>query len=622
MNLAPIGIGVPNIEDRIRSDQADTTGSNGSIHRFRSSAPVAVQVVRATAAWRLLEDEAFVAEWATLQDQCPWATAFQGPAFLRTWLASYRQVIEPVVILSRNAAGNLTGLLVLARRNNGELIPAGDVQAEYQAWICLPEIAEHFPPAAITSVRRELPASGLVFKYLPPATPLDWTSAPGMATLLTPHRRPLLRFGDGTEIEASLRRGTNRSKLNRLKRLGKLEVRQVTDSDEFDRLFDRMIEFYDLRHGAIHGTAAFNDDPRKTPFHQAMMRVRGLLHVSVMTAGDEIAAAHLGVRSGPELQLGIIVHNPLLAKHSPGTLHILLLSQMLRELGMTQLDLTPGGDAYKESFANAWDQVHTLVVYGSDAHSQAAAVMKSAKMQAKRLLDRVNISPARAETLTKDALQIVRQPKALVRRAAQWLRSDLDSHLYDCMATVDLPEDAEIRRDCIADLLLYQPAGAGPTRRAFLSAALDRLRIGQHCFTARSSGRLVACAWLADRPDGTTHDGLPDELHLPADASLAYGFHIDSSDASRWAKRLIAAMAGAADNRRLVAILPADYGHPTSAPDNLRLERSGTISLRTRFGRRNAAACLSPSLITAGTPPVPGQAHPSAVSRVEDTTPA
>ena len=125
-----------------------------------------VKVVRGAQANCLLADTAFIAEWADLADGCPWATSFQTPAFCQKWYSIYRQPFEAVLVLSRDAAGRLIGLLPLALyRAEGNLVAAGSHQAEYQAWICLPELASSFACEAFEVLRFSAAATFRTLAY-------------------------------------------------------------------------------------------------------------------------------------------------------------------------------------------------------------------------------------------------------------------------------------------------------------------------------------------------------------------------------------------------------------------------------------------------------------------------
>src|SRR5205823_11706840 len=65
-------------------------------------------------------------------------------------------------------------------------------------------------------------------------------------TILTSHRRPLLRVTDD-QVRASLAKKSNKSRLNRLSRLGVLSFRRVTDVNELAKLCNPLMGSYDFR---------------------------------------------------------------------------------------------------------------------------------------------------------------------------------------------------------------------------------------------------------------------------------------------------------------------------------------------------------------------------------------
>src|SRR4051812_3561695 len=166
-----------------------------------------IQILQGPEADALLANETFRAEWSSLLAQCPWATAFQSPAFVLTWYQSYQTRFKPVLVLSRDENGRLQGLLTLAQSTSGnDLVVAGAWHAEYHAWISTPAHGDTFPAHAFKALRRKFPQSNVRFQYLPPNIPTAWIAASGFenTTLLKPHRRPLMNFGDGQEVSKSL----------------------------------------------------------------------------------------------------------------------------------------------------------------------------------------------------------------------------------------------------------------------------------------------------------------------------------------------------------------------------------------------------------------------------------
>ncbi len=462
-----------------------------------------IEIVRGPSARALLSDESFLRQWEELLRSCPWATSFQGPGFVAGWCDRYREVVEPVLVLGLSRDGGLCGLLPLAASTEYGLAVAGMWHAEYKSWIATPEEGETFILGALPEIRPLMGGSPLQFEYLPPGAPTEWTRSgeAGACCMLKSHPRPLMKLGDGKAIAESLRKSGNKSKMKRLEKLGKLEFRRVRDPAEFDDLFARIVPGYNLRHGAVHGATPFLNDRLKMAFHRDMMRVPGLLHVTVMTVGDTVASFHLGVPSKKELQLGIIYHDPWLAKHSPAKLHMLFLSRMLLEEGFDQFDLTSGGDTYKERFANAWDRVHTLAIF-ADARDRAR------KAAAERVRDVVR-KVLKSLKIDLDSVGKVKnglRPAALRATLAgmrKWVSSIDHTRIYSigvAEAGRMVPSPL-VRRDNIEALLQYRPMSPDePSRREFFSAAVARFEDEQHVYTAVEDGRLVHFGWLAERP--------------------------------------------------------------------------------------------------------------------------
>ena len=72
--------------------------------------------------------------------------------------------------------------------------------------------------------------------------------------------------------------------------------------------------------------------------------------VSVLYAGDTIAAAHKGMRSGEILHWWFPTYEHALSKYSPGGVLLLKLAEQAAAAGVTSLDLGKGEDPYKDSF--------------------------------------------------------------------------------------------------------------------------------------------------------------------------------------------------------------------------------------------------------------------------------
>ena len=455
-------------------------------------------------AMALMGSRSFSEDWAALLEACPWATAFQGPAFCGIWYRIYRERFDPVLLHSRAQDGTLVGLLPLAVcRETGRIVHAGDHQAEYHAWLARPAEGNAFIEAAIAWVRERFPRPALVFRYVPPGAPLAWTEAGhplGGLCKITAHRRPLMRLGDGSDVAASLRKKSNKSRLNRLARLGELRFERLEGRAALEGAIEPVMAMYDLRQGAVHDVLPFRADPLKRPFHLALAEPPGLLHMTVWKVGDEVLSCHLGVRSRDTVHLGIVTHSAQQARHSPGKFQMLLLAQALIPEGVATIDLTPGGDPYKDRFATESDVVHEVTVFAGRVRHLSDRVAESATGQAKRLLRVAGIAPATVKRLAARLRRggLHRLFLSAVRRLARQIyhRDEFRLYAYD-VSGGGTPEPAyPMARDRIDDLLAFRPAEAWQTRQSFLSRALARLEAGAHAYTWAEGDRLLYRGWL------------------------------------------------------------------------------------------------------------------------------
>ena len=72
--------------------------------------------------------------------------------------------------------------------------------------------------------------------------------------------------------------------------------------------------------------------------------------MSVLYAGDTIAAVHIGMRSRSVLHYWFPTYNPDLQKYSPGSIILLRMAEAAATGGITRLDLGHGDERYKLRF--------------------------------------------------------------------------------------------------------------------------------------------------------------------------------------------------------------------------------------------------------------------------------
>lgn len=317
-------------------------------------------------ALEFIEADGFEERWKLLHAGCPWATGCQHPDFVVPWYAFYAEKFRPVILVEHGPDGTLTGLMTLGLARDGrQLTGAGAHQAEYHGWVCDPAVIAGFAPKTIRRLRQTYPLAKIFLKYLCPGMPVDWAATleeEGELFAMRRHGRPVMKV-DPAGMELQRRKKVHRQNYNRLARTGAVRFERVGEHEEFLAIFDDICLQYDFRQSALRGSTPFLDDRSKKPFYLELHR-RGILHATVLRVDDDVAASHIGVVSkNRTVHLGINTYAPAYAAHSPGHLLLAMLGIQLAGDGFEALDLTPGGDGYKEQFASEHDDVHELTIF-------------------------------------------------------------------------------------------------------------------------------------------------------------------------------------------------------------------------------------------------------------------
>lgn len=487
-----------------------------------------LQLLRGQAALDALADPVLCAQWEVLLEANPASMAFQGPGFVRAWYAAYAGEWEPIVAWASGPAGAPGGLWFLAyQQRSGTLAHAGAQQAEYQSWLARPGDTS-FVSAAWRALCAELPVRELRVRYMPDERAVKTALAdPWLAERIRCRSlpRPLMRL-DADEIRKSMAKKSNKSRVNRLKRLGKLEFRQVTDAQELQRILPTLIELYDFRQGAVNDSCPFTEDGNKRRFHEALFAA-GLptCHLTVTYLNEQPIAAFWGAVSGRSLQVGMLIHSPVLAEHSPGKLHVQSLAESLLDSDIDTIDLTPGGDAWKERFANAHDEVWELTLFSSPARARRRDLAEQAAAQAKALLAGLSLQPAHLRSLLSRIRRV--NPGSLARQVSRRISQDREYRIYRLPAAQagERARDARIRESALGDLLAFEPTESWQTRQDFLSAALKRIESGTRAFTIVIDGKLAHSGWLVPRQSESTMTEVDQTLKLPEHSAALFDFY-------------------------------------------------------------------------------------------------
>ena len=113
----------------------------------------------------------------------------------------------------------------------------GAARPEYQGWLAEHEDSREFFTATVEALSQHYPEAQIYFKH-----EFQGACAETLKTFfdlkanarLVRHHRPIL-ITDPDAVRSSLKKKINRSKLNRLKRCGDLQLKRVSNESDFNR---------------------------------------------------------------------------------------------------------------------------------------------------------------------------------------------------------------------------------------------------------------------------------------------------------------------------------------------------------------------------------------------------
>jgi CelD/BcsL family acetyltransferase involved in cellulose biosynthesis len=277
-----------------------------------------------------------LARWSELQSATP---LYRSPFFRPEFTLAVARVRDVRVAVVEDA-GSVAGFLPfeVGRRRHGR--PVGRPFSDYHGPV--------LDDTAAFDARELVRACGLAtwsFDHLPAGiaafAPHVWSQGAS----------PCLDLADGFEPEAASDiRGALRKGRKLAREAGPL--RFVAHSDDPD-LLAQMIAWKRRQYAATGVTDVLADAGGREllgDVHAAKATgFAGML--SVLHAGDQVAALHLGLRGGGVLHSWFPAYNPELHRYSPGLVLLLELAGAAPALGIHELDFGKGEARYKLALA-------------------------------------------------------------------------------------------------------------------------------------------------------------------------------------------------------------------------------------------------------------------------------
>jgi hypothetical protein len=214
---------------------------------------------------------------------------------------------------------------------------------------------------------------------------------------------------------------------------------------------------------------------------------------------------------------------------------MLELGKMLRDEGYRYFDLTPGGDEYKERYANAYQTIYLPTFYFKRIDKIKADAWEKSRKIAKKILAKLSINP---ETIYHTVDYFLQIPHKIKRITLRKLFKVLSRIVYEKRIYIyyrkDLKQieppavyDPEVHVQRYEDLLTYDGSHAGVTKKEILSSALSRFARGDILYTITQNGVLAHYAWAAMGGQQHRLASVDMLFHAPEGSRVFYDFYTD-----------------------------------------------------------------------------------------------
>ncbi len=346
--------------------------------------------------------------WTRLARSAP-ASPYQGFDFAHIWSETVGAArgLTPLIVVARDAAGEPTALLPLARRSWGPLRIAvflGGKDANFGMGLFRPDV--EWSPQAVRALLRAgaRAASPRIDAFLFTNQPREWQGAPNPMAGSKGQPSPSFAYKSALPADFVAWRDAHaskdaqkkqRKKLKRLETLGPVAYRRAADPAEAEQILSAFEAQKSARMRTIGVADAYGTDEAR----ECLVRLArcGLeegapcLELHALTLGERIVATFGALAAGDRLS-GLFLSyeaDPEIARSSPGELLVHAVVEDAIARRFRTLDLGVGEARYKNEACEAteelFDSAHAITPLGA-----AVAVAYLAKQRLKR---RVKQSP-------------------------------------------------------------------------------------------------------------------------------------------------------------------------------------------------------------------------------------
>ncbi len=486
-----------------------------------------LHLVKGEQAAGLLVKSDFLEQWQALFECCEWSTSFQSPDFVVSWFEVYLQY-SPIIVYESIDENKLSGLLILAKESCGDMVFAGTHHAEYKGWLESKKTNYNFFVRALAEVTSCVGEFSLDFSYIRDKCLVDILHKT-CSSLVEIHTIPRdYKVLSEDNVLPSLKKKGNKSKFNRLARLGDIQFLRISSSEKFRSYLEACVDYHDVWQGAMNDCYPFYNDNCKVDFHVRLFeKSPQQLHVTVMLLDQHPIALHIGYVQDKEILYSINAHNPVFHKYSLGKLLLLRVTEKMLLEGFENFDLSPGSDGWKRNFASGRTEAYKVFIHKNSTQKRISLYQCKLRTLFKRNAAKVGVDITKCQALLRKLSRVSRSK--LLKRAVSLLVQKTEFRVYQLHKdnySDGIDRRFEFKRDDLGDLLQYQGVKGRSSKQQFLAEALRRLGNGEHLYTYAENEHLLCYGWLVDQQKKAYFSEVNQPYTYDVEGAVVYDFYV------------------------------------------------------------------------------------------------
>lgn len=495
--------------------------------------------------FEFFDNKEVVSEWKRLANCSEHLTLEQEYNFAVSWYLSYRDKYNPIILVYYNDDKNMKALMPLALSyESGKLSHAGDMQAEYNSWVCEPEYYEEFIIQSLIKIKHTLGIAKWDWTWIPYNSNYDWLRSndlkkAGIYITSDNFNSPIYDLRDLDRVNKIKRSKSTKSKINRLNRQGELRIERITDAKVANKLFDRVINQSNFRHVALYNKMPFiRDKNRRDWYTKKIKEIDNNEHYTVLWQGDKILACNFGNCTDDTVVIGTFTYDPIQGGNSPGKIFIIKLIEFLNKNGYRYLDLSPGGDSYKEYFCNKHNSLVKPTIYFNKKEYIKNNIID--KKEIIKIIKR-KVNSRNVATITslweKNLLSIVENKIINLHHNRMGRILTFDGYSIENKIKVNI-SNININKNKYEDLFSYENNGH-LTLKEVVFSALRNFERGDILYTAVSQNILIGFIWVARSGKKHWNPCLSNHINNEKNSIYLYDFHINQDNNSNLIFKLL-----------------------------------------------------------------------------------